>query len=214
MSEHDDDGSAVTFPPLPPPPPPQPAARSAGAAVTPTSAASENLLDTLPPWSPTSTMPRPQRARRGGVVKYRGNEGVISTSTRLQWLCQAEVAELVDAPDSKSGGGNLVWVRVPPSALQERLLRLSRRAAARTATTLAREHRGKEARGRRSRAGRPRRPSRRQFGLCERASGRLYDAGLPGRPRRRLRPRHDSGRGRPDHAARRDGRVQGCQDST
>ena len=32
-------------------------------------------------------------------------------------LCQAEVAELADAPDSKSGVRKDVWVRPPPSAL-------------------------------------------------------------------------------------------------
>src|SRR5262249_14930667 len=31
---------------------------------------------------------------------------------------RAEVAELVDAPDSKSGSGDRVWVRFPPSAPQ------------------------------------------------------------------------------------------------
>ncbi len=31
---------------------------------------------------------------------------------------KAEVAEPVDAPDSKSGGRKVVWVRVPPSALR------------------------------------------------------------------------------------------------
>ena len=29
--------------------------------------------------------------------------------------CNAGVAELVDAPDSKSGDSDIVWVRVPPS---------------------------------------------------------------------------------------------------
>src|SRR5690242_14554235 len=52
MSEHDDAGSAVTFPPLPPPPPPQPAASTASAAAKPNSTASEILLLTLPPRSP------------------------------------------------------------------------------------------------------------------------------------------------------------------
>src|SRR5829696_1762105 len=53
MSEHDEAGRAVTFPPLPPsPPPPQPAARNASTAVRPISAVSENLLLTLPPRSP------------------------------------------------------------------------------------------------------------------------------------------------------------------
>ena len=31
-------------------------------------------------------------------------------------LVPAEVVELADAPDSKSGGSDIVWVRVPPSA--------------------------------------------------------------------------------------------------
>src|SRR2546423_11552597 len=71
MSEHDEEGSAETFPPLLfPPPPPQPAARSASTAVTPTSVASQNLLLTLPPWSPIP--PCLDRsadwARRGGQV--------------------------------------------------------------------------------------------------------------------------------------------------
>ena len=38
---------------------------------------------------------------------------------------RAGVAELVDAPDSKSGGGNPVWVRFPPSAPLSFLRKLS-----------------------------------------------------------------------------------------
>ena len=33
-------------------------------------------------------------------------------------LIEAEVAELVDAADSKSAGGNPVGVRLPPSAIE------------------------------------------------------------------------------------------------
>ena len=52
---------------------------------------------------------------------------------------RAEVAEPVDAPDSKSGGGNLVWVRVPPSALPDttRATFPDKQAVSRLATRLA-----------------------------------------------------------------------------
>src|SRR5213080_791268 len=88
MSEHDEDGRAVTpLLPFPPPPPPHPAARSASAAVTPTSAASENLLVTVPPWSPTPSMPRPLRppARWGGQVSGQPCRD-FNPDPALQWL--------------------------------------------------------------------------------------------------------------------------------
>src|ERR687896_906382 len=66
----------------------------------------------------------PPRLKRGNYCPAR-----FSVSTKQPQLCfmvccmllflTAGVAESVDAPDSKSGEGNLVWVRVPPPALQE-----------------------------------------------------------------------------------------------
>src|SRR5947207_15621780 len=84
MSEHDEEGSADTFPPLFPPPPPQPAARSDSTAVTPTSVASQNLLLTLPPWSPIPPCLDRSADWRDGVAKYQGNGAGISTSIRPQ----------------------------------------------------------------------------------------------------------------------------------
>src|SRR5207247_9503739 len=81
MSEHDDDGSAVTLPPLlDPPPPPQPAARSASVAVTPISAASEMRLLTSPPRS-LNVNPSLDRRRFGcgAVLKYRGRAPSIAS---------------------------------------------------------------------------------------------------------------------------------------
>src|SRR5438128_4528582 len=118
MSGQDEDGTAVTpLLPFPPPPPPQPAARSASAVVIPTSAASENLLLTLPPWSPTHPCLDRYAFGRGGVAKYRANGAHISTLTRRYSGFSSRSGELADAPDSKSGGRKPVWVRVPPSAL-------------------------------------------------------------------------------------------------
>src|SRR5918998_5817220 len=63
----------------------------------------------------------PPRLKRGNYCPAR-----FSVSTKQPQLCfmvccmlpflTAGVAESVDAPDSKSGEGNLVWVRVPPPA--------------------------------------------------------------------------------------------------
>src|SRR5436190_15233811 len=117
MSEHDEAGSACAFPPLLPPPPPQPAARSASTAVRPISAASNGLLLTLPPRSPIPVAtPHAPRGPAPRGRKYRGIPPANASPNRRYSGFPAEVAELVDAPDSKSGGGNLVWVRVPPSA--------------------------------------------------------------------------------------------------
>src|ERR1700745_1822472 len=114
MSEHDEAGSAVAFPPLMLlPPPPQPAARSASTAVRPISAASNGLLLTLPPRSPIPVCLRRTRrepAPRGR--KYRAIPPANASPNRRYSGLRAEVAELVDAPDSKFGGGNSVWVRV------------------------------------------------------------------------------------------------------
>src|SRR3954447_13831913 len=68
MSEQDEAGSADTLPPLLPPPPPQPAASRANAAATPSNAASESLLLTLPPRSPSGLRAPRVVARRGPQV--------------------------------------------------------------------------------------------------------------------------------------------------
>src|SRR2546421_7131819 len=93
MSEHDEAGSAVAFPPLLPPPPPQPAARSASTAVRPISAASNGLLLTLPPQSPIPVLRRTRR------VSPRREAPSIEA---FRWLMQAPTAATVAR--RRSGG--------------------------------------------------------------------------------------------------------------
>src|SRR5512141_1839640 len=131
MLEHDAAGSAVTLPPpevpvVVPldslPPPPQPAAANASATKMPKSVTALKPVLTLPPLSAVSDV---RGFLIGGVSGLRGRlasetgesaaraEGTSESSYHGE---RAEVAELADAPDSKSGSLRGVWVRFPPSA--------------------------------------------------------------------------------------------------
>lgn len=52
---------------------------------------------------------------RGYFFKHICLKSIVSYTFFVIMGARAGVAELVDAPDSKSGGGDTVWVRVPPS---------------------------------------------------------------------------------------------------
>src|SRR6266540_6980806 len=120
MSEHAADGSAETLPPaaavVPPPPPssspppPQPAAANASAANSATKTNALEPLVTLPPPSPLVGL---SSTSCGGSI--RGARGICKRDPALQ-CHRAGVAELADAPDSKSGGPRALWVRFPPPA--------------------------------------------------------------------------------------------------
>src|SRR5215471_19152746 len=133
MLAHDDAGSAVTLlvfdPPLvvvvPLPDllllPPQPAATKASAANAPIAAIALTLFLTLPPRCPVgaiSVRSEEYPVWSGWIASEIGRR--CSSTARLSASyhgTDAEVAELADAPDSKSGSLRGVWVRFPPSAL-------------------------------------------------------------------------------------------------
>src|SRR6266516_1079742 len=116
MSEQDEAGRAVTFPPLLPPPPPQPAARSASTAVRPISTASNGLLLTIPPQSPVP----------GYAARARGPRREAASIEACRGLMQATTAATVAVRRSGGTGRRAglkircpargVWVRPPPSA--------------------------------------------------------------------------------------------------
>src|SRR5438552_3403032 len=97
-----------------------PAAAAATAAAAPRIASNENFFLTLPPRT-DSRCPRldaglPAEARVS-PARVPFSSDSRPTSRRGLGCLRAEVAELADAPDSKSGARKGVWVRFPPSAL-------------------------------------------------------------------------------------------------
>ena len=67
-------------------------------------------------WLPKSRCPTPIGPRPAVEARTTRLEGRATREEREYDVCGAEVAELADAPDSKSGGLRAVWVRFPPSA--------------------------------------------------------------------------------------------------
>jgi hypothetical protein len=86
---------------------------------------------------------RPGPSDRGDRPRWPNEPG--GWSPPIPWF-RAEVAELADAPDSKSGGGNSVWVRVPPSACATKRRRCRALPGGRPATALTAERQKEGAR--------------------------------------------------------------------
>ena len=90
--------------------------KRAEALVLPQQAAAgpARLASRIPPRArtPRRSVRRTSTRRSGSTIERQPYVGITTDYSGSS----AEVAELADAPDSKSGGLRVVWVQVPPSA--------------------------------------------------------------------------------------------------